>query len=67
MTEIWKEVELGPFDRLIQDDPIPAVMTAHVFNARLDAHWPATQRRKLGFGGVVFSDDLGMGAIASHY
>lgn len=76
VTETWQEVELAPFERLIKEDPIPAVMTAHVFNARLDEQWPATLshatitgllRRKLGFDGVVFSDDLGMGAIAVHY
>jgi beta-N-acetylhexosaminidase len=52
------------------------VMTAHVFNRRLDRHYPATLsratingllRRQLGWTGVVVSDDLRMGAIEQHY
>ena len=69
-------MELRPFEQLIQDDLAAAVMTAHVFNAQLDAQWPATLsyatitgllRRRLKFDGVVISDDLGMGAIAGRY
>ncbi len=52
------------------------MMTAHIFNARLDPKYPATLsrrvvtgmlRRELGFDGVVISDDMQMGAIADHY
>jgi beta-N-acetylhexosaminidase len=52
------------------------VMTAHVFNRRLDRRYPATLstptiegllRGHLGFRGVVVSDDLRMGAIEQHY
>ncbi len=76
VTQTWSEVELRPFEQLIQDGLAAAVMTAHVFNARLDARWPATLshatitdllRRRLEFNGVVISDDLGMGAIAGRY
>jgi beta-N-acetylhexosaminidase len=52
------------------------VMTAHVFNARLDPNWPATLsaetldrllRREMGFEGVIISDDMQMGAIRDSY
>ena len=51
-------------------------MTAHIYNARLDADYPATLsrpiitgllREQLGFTGVVVTDDLQMGAIAQYY
>ena len=52
------------------------VMTAHVFNARLDPERPATLsravvtgilRERLGFDGVVSSDDMEMRAISERY
>ncbi|MGA2749050.1 MAG: glycoside hydrolase family 3 N-terminal domain-containing protein [Verrucomicrobiota bacterium] len=76
VTEYWTEAELAPFERLIQENLCDTVMTAHLFNARLDANRPATLsekvvtgllRRRLGFEGVIVSDDLEMKAIASHY
>jgi beta-N-acetylhexosaminidase len=51
-------------------------MTAHVFNAHLDPRYPATLskptisrllREKLGFRGVVLTDDMQMGAIAHNF
>jgi beta-N-acetylhexosaminidase len=51
-------------------------MVAHVFNKNLDANYPAslsyktiTQmlRWKLGYHGVVITDDLQMGAISMKY
>ena len=51
-------------------------MTAHVFNGNLDPLYPATLskatlegvlRNKLGFKGVILSDDMQMKAIADHY
>ena len=51
-------------------------MTSHVYNSKLDKDWPATLsekvinghlRKRLGFTGVVVTDDLAMGAMVSQY
>jgi beta-N-acetylhexosaminidase len=76
VTATWHERELIPFQRLIAAGLCDAVMSAHVFNARLDPDHPATLsravltgllREKLGFQGVIMSDDMEMKAISSHY
>lgn len=76
VTDSWQETELEPFRRLIAEGECWSVMTAHVFHSGLDPEWPATLSRKvvggilrdrLGFEGVVFSDDMEMGAISSRY
>ena len=76
VTLHWTENELTPFRRLVEANLCDTVMTAHVFNARLDPDRPATLsagvvtgllRRQIGFEGVVLSDDMEMKAIASHY
>ncbi len=55
---------------------LPSLMTAHVVYPALDPAVPATLskailndlgRRELGFGGVFFSDDLEMAAVAARY
>ncbi len=70
------ELELAPYRALISDGFADSVMTAHVFNKRLDAQHPATLSRatvegllrgELGFRGAVVSDDLRMGAIEHQY
>jgi beta-N-acetylhexosaminidase len=67
--------ELVPFQRAIAAR-IPMLMTAHVVYRALDAERPATLshailtgllRRRLGFRGVICSDDLEMRAITNHY
>lgn len=76
VTETWSEIELLPYQNLIGADLCDLVMTAHIYNARLDADYPATLsrpiitgllREQLGFTGVVVTDDLQMGAIAQYY
>ena len=70
------ELELAPYRALIADGLADSVMTAHVFNKRLDEQYPATLSRatvngvlrgELGFKGAVVSDDLRMGAIERQY
>ena len=69
-----ERVELLPFQRAATAG-LPMLMTAHVVFAALDADRPATLshavvtgllRNKLGYRGVIVSDDLDMNAIASH-
>jgi beta-N-acetylhexosaminidase len=76
VTATWSPKELRPFAALIEEGLADTVLTAHVFNARIDAELPATLsektvhgllRQRLGFKGVVISDDLTMGAIADLY
>ncbi len=74
VTNLWKPVELEPY-RLLHEKA-DTVMVAHVFNKKLDVNYPATLsaktvngilRKKLGFQGVVITDDLQMGAISKKY
>lgn len=78
VTEYFQIDELKPYETLLQDVTQPnMVMTAHVVNRQLDpSGLPATLshtiltdllRKKLGFNGVVISDDLQMQAITHHY
>ncbi len=77
VTRLWKESELIPYEEIIRTGRIDAIMTAHIVNCKLDTSClPATLSRpivtdllrgKLGFDGVVFSDDMQMYAISKHY
>lgn len=68
-------VELVPFARVVAAG-VASIMTAHVVLEALDAEYPATLsevvltrllRQRLGFEGVVFSDDLEMAAITGRF
>lgn len=68
-------VELVPFRAAIEAD-VASIMTAHVLIPALDEERPATLsphvvdailKKKLGFRGVVFTDDLDMKAISARY
>ena len=76
VTNYWSENELLTYQYLINQGLCDMVMTAHTFNTRIDPDYPATLskatidgllRKRLGFDGVVVSDDLNMGAIVRHY
>lgn len=69
------EMELLPFQTAI-DAGAPAVMVGHILMTQIDPDRPATLsyevvtsllREELGFDGVVFTDDLTMGAITQNY
>ena len=70
------DVELSPYRALIAAGLVDSIMTAHVYNRRIDPWDPATLSRytigrllraKLGYKGLVVSDDLLMGAIVQRY
>ncbi len=76
VTSTWSYLELVPFERLIKSGEAKMIMTAHIYNKNLDQLYPATLsyninhtllREKLGFDGVLISDDLQMGAITKNY
>ncbi|MBO4814687.1 MAG: hypothetical protein J5523_07000 [Muribaculaceae bacterium] len=76
VTQTWNPVELIPFRKLINDGRVDLVMTAHIFNQKLDPDYPATLsrktldgllRKKLGFDGVVVTDDMYMEGIINKY
>lgn len=77
VTATWEERELTPYAKLIESGYAEAVMSAHIVNKKLDAAGnPGTLsdaiingvlRGRLGFDGVVFSDDMQMHAITKHY
>lgn len=73
--EILEKSDLIPFTQLIADNQLAAIMPAHVVYTDIDAEFTAgfstiwlqdILRQKLGFQGLIYSDDLSMeGAAAS--
>ena len=72
--ELWG-AELYPFRRAVEEGA-PALMVAHILMTELDPLLPASLspavvkgllREEMGFEGLVFTDDLTMGAIANTY
>jgi beta-N-acetylhexosaminidase len=68
-------VELVPFKAAIAAD-VASIMTAHILVPALDQEWPGTLspkivdgllKKKLGYQGLVLSDDLEMKAISGRY
>ena len=71
---LWDH-DLLPFRKAIEGG-VEAVMTAHILYPKLDPDFPVTLsekivrgllRERLGFEGVVISDDIEMGALAANY
>lgn len=76
VTQTWSERELEPYQKLIASNSVSMIMSAHVYNAKLDATYPATLsyainskllREKMHYNGVLISDDLQMEAISKYY
>ena len=78
VTETYmQETELAPYETLIAGGYADGIMTAHIVNRSLDAtgrpgtlsHPIITEllRERLGFEGVIISDDMQMGAIVKEY
>ena len=76
ITESWSGEELKPYQALIGEGYDQAVLVAHVIHRGTDERHPATLssahvrdglRKRLGFTGLILSDDLNMGAIKKYY
>ncbi len=76
VTDTWREIELSPYIQLLAAGDVDAIMTAHIFNAKLDPELPATLspkvltdllRGRLGYNGVIVTDDMRMRAISDIY
>ncbi len=73
--ERLEQIELKPFAAAAKAG-IPSMMTAHVIFEPLDSVYPATMskpvltgilREKMGYDGLIVTDDIEMRAIADHY
>jgi beta-N-acetylhexosaminidase len=73
----FEEIHILPFKKAIENG-VKGIMSTHIYCPMLDSedHHPATFsqkivkdhiRTKLNYNGVIFSDDLEMGAIVKHY
>jgi len=67
--------DLLPFKNAVAND-VAGMMLSHVVYSGIDGEWPASLsveiaknllRRRLGFRGIILTDDLDMGAIIKHY
>ncbi len=77
VTETWMDTELDPYRILQEEDLIDGIMSSHIVNRELDPEGlPGTLskpiltdllRNKIGYDGVVYSDDMQMKAITLHY
>ena len=74
VTKTYQEYELDPWRKVVSDMPNGGtVMVAHIVNRNID-DVPASLSQKhiqilrdMGFDGVIFSDDMDMGAISKEY
>lgn len=72
--ERLRRVELPPFAAAAKAG-VASMMTAHVLFSAIDDKRPATMspdvlhlvREEVGFSGLLFTDDLEMGAVAKHF
>ena len=76
VTGTYQDREILPYQLLIRENLADMVMTSHIVNKNVDPDDPVTLsdhyireilRDRLGYEGVVISDDLQMGAITDHY
>ncbi len=76
VTKSWKKEELLPYSYFIRKNLADMVMIAHIYNKKLDKKYIATfsskikedlLRKKLGFRGVIVSDDMQMKAVSRYW
>ncbi|MDX9818902.1 MAG: beta-N-acetylhexosaminidase [Desulfococcus multivorans] len=68
-------VDLPPFVAAVEAS-VSGVMLSHILYRKIDPKWPASLsvriardllRSRMGFGGLVLTDDLDMGAVNRHF
>ena len=73
--ELLEQTDLVPFQAAVAHD-VAGMMLSHIRYKKIDGRWPASLsaiiakellRDRMGFDGVVMTDDLDMGAIQNHY
>lgn len=71
----WERIHLLPFVKAIKAG-VAAIMVGHILYPSLDKKYPASLsykiitgwlRKRLGFKGLIITDDLDMGAVKKHY
>lgn len=76
ISKTWRQSELFPYSEAFQQGWKGMVLVAHVYHSGLDRERPASLspkiiegllRERLGWQGVVISDDLQMGAVNKGY
>jgi len=74
-ADTMQTTDLLPFKAAIDND-VAGIMLSHIRYPKMDAWWPASLsaiiahdllRRQMGYGGVIMTDDLDMGAIKKRY
>ena len=75
-TNTFQEQELEPYFNLKKYDKLNMVMVSHIFNSNIDENYPASLSEKtvkdilidkIGFDGLIVSDDYDMKAIRDNY
>jgi len=73
--ETLRSCDFLPFESAIREG-VAGMMLSHIIFEKLDATWPASLsrviardllRRKMGYRGLVMTDDLDMGAVVKHF
>lgn len=76
ITNTYQEVEMEPYKKLLKKYKNVGVMVAHIFNSNIDKNYPLSLsynnininlKKNLNFNGLVFSDDLQMGALTTQF
>ena len=74
-ADAMQTTDLFPFKAAIENN-VAGIMLSHIRYPKMDAKWPASLsatiandllRKKMGYHGVIMTDDLDMGAIKKHY
>lgn len=75
-TKTFQKEELLPYYNLKNYDELNMVMVSHIFNSNIDEIYPASLSKKtindllinkIGFSGIIISDDYDMKAIRDNY